>query len=109
MNYYGQIDFTLLCRLWREQPELFTKVQFKDGEHTLLKVNLNERQQPDQHGNTHYLKANCKKSAQKEGVNYYVGGSFKPSENNSGRPATASVMQEPAQMEHGTSTDNLPF
>lgn len=55
-------------------------VDFKDGKHALLKVNFNERQQPDEHGNTHYLQAACKKADRKEGVSYYVGSSFKPSQ-----------------------------
>lgn len=78
-NFYGQLDFTNLCRLWDKHKELFEIVEFKDGKHALLKVNFNERKQPDEHGNTHYLKANCKSADQREGVNYYVSSGFKPS------------------------------
>ena len=79
-SFFGKLDFTNLCRLWKDHKELFEMVDFKDGKHALLKVNFNERQQPDEHGNTHYLKANCKKAEQKEGVNYYISSGFRPSQ-----------------------------
>ena len=88
-DYFGKLDFTLLCRLWKDHKELFEMVDFKDGKHALLKVNFNERQQPDEHGNTHYLQAACKKADRKEGVNYYIGNSFKPSQSSSAAPEKA--------------------
>ena len=60
-SYFGQIDFTILSRLWRDHKELFKMVDFKDGKHALLNVNFNERQQPDDYGNTHYLQAAVRK------------------------------------------------
>ena len=102
MDYFGQLDFTLLCRLWKNHKELFQMVTFKDGEHAVLKVNFNERQQPDEHGNTHYLKASCNKAKQKEGVNYYIGSSFKPSQNQ--------PQQQPvSQQDEAENNDGLPF
>lgn len=102
MDYFGQLDFTLLCRLWKDHKELFQMVTFKDGEHAVLKVNFNERQQPDEHGNTHYLKASCNKAKQKEGVNYYIGSSFKPSQNQQ--------QQQPvSQQDDAENNDGLPF
>lgn len=102
MDYFGQLDFTLLCRLWKDHKELFQMVTFKDGEHAVLKVNFNERQQPDEHGNTHYLKASCNKAKQKEGVNYYIGSSFKPSQNQQ--------QQQPvSQQDDAAHSDGLPF
>lgn len=76
-SYSGQIDFTVLCRLWKQHKELFNMVTFKDGEHALLYVTLHERKEPDEKGNTHYLTADCKKDDRKDGVNYYVGSRFK--------------------------------
>lgn len=98
-DWYGKLDFTNLCRLWKEHRELFQMVDFKDGKHALLKVNFNERQQPDEHGNTHYLKANCKASEQKEGLNYYISSGFKPSQN----------QQSHEQTEKEISESELPF
>ena len=103
-DYFGKIDFTLLCRLWKEHKELFEMVDFKDGKHALLKVNFNERQQPDEHGNTHYLQAACKKADRKEGVNYYIGNSFKPSQNNS-----QSSSASPEKAAEPVNDDGLPF
>ena len=101
-SYYGKLDFTKLCRLWRGHKELFEMVNFQDGPHALLKCNFNARQQPDDHGNTHYLQANCKKADQREGLNYYIGDSFKPSQNNAQQPQAApqKVSEDP---------NDLPF
>lgn len=102
-DFFGSIDFTKICRLWRDHKELFQMVEFKDGQHALLKCNFNERQQPDEHGNTHYLQAACKKDERREGVNYYIGDSFRPSQNSQQKPAT-----QPAPQDNNTS-DDLPF
>lgn len=99
-SYYGQVDFTNLCRLWKEHKELFEMVDFKDGKHALLKVNFNERQQADEHGNTHYLKANCKKNEQKEGVNYFISSGFRLSQNQ---------QQTSEQAEQEANDSDLPF
>lgn len=104
-EFYGQIDFTVLCRLWKQHKELFKMVQFKDGEHAVLNCNFNERKEPDEHGNTHYLQAACKKADRRENVNYYVGNSFKPSQNSQQQPAR----QQPQQQEQAENSDDLPF
>jgi hypothetical protein len=102
-DYWGRIDFTNLCRLWKDHKELFEMVDFKDGKHALLKVNFNERQQADEHGNTHYLKANCRKADQKEGVNYYISSGFKPS------MQQASDNPAPTDSAAAENDPNLPF
>lgn len=104
-SYYGKLDFTKLCRLWKDHKELFDMVDFKDGKHALLKVNFNERQQADEHGNTHYLQANCKKDQRKEGLDYFVGSSFRPSQNDSQQSNTTSK-ESGASVEEN---DGLPF
>lgn len=35
--FLEQLDFTLLCRLWKEHKELFQMVDFKDGKHAIIK------------------------------------------------------------------------
>lgn len=35
--FLGQLDFTLLCHLWKEHKELFEMVDFKDGKHAIIK------------------------------------------------------------------------
>lgn len=77
-TYSGAIDFTILCRLWKQHRELFNMADFKDGQHALIYVTLHERKEPDDHGNTHYLQADCKKAERKEGLSYYIGSRFKP-------------------------------
>lgn len=72
-NYYGQIDLTKLGQIVKKHPELVKKVAFKDGEHKLLDILVNERQQTGTHGEAAYVKAKCKKEEQREGLNYYVG------------------------------------
>lgn len=101
MDYFGQLDFSLLCRLWRDHKELFQMVDFKDGKHAVLKTNFNERQQADDHGNTHYLQAACKKDERKQGLNYYIG-NYRPSQNNAQQSASP-------QQEATPSNDDLPF
>lgn len=101
-DFFGQLDFTLLCRLWREHKELFQMVDFKDGKHAILKTNFNARQQADDHGNTHYLQAACKKDERKQGLSYYLG-NFRPSTNNS------QTQQQPAQQSQANAAEDLPF
>lgn len=56
MNYYGQLDLTRLDNLINEHPEALRKVQFKDGEHLLLNIEVREKPQADQYGNVAYIK-----------------------------------------------------
>lgn len=101
-DFYGKIDLTNILRLWKNHKELFEMVDFKDGQHALLKVNFNERQQADEHGNTHYLKANCKAADQKEGLNYYISSGFKPSQRQQSQ-------QQPQQAAVSENEGDLPF
>jgi uncharacterized protein (DUF362 family) len=103
-DWYGSIDFTKICRLWRDHKELFQMVEFKDGQHALLKCNFNERQQPDDHGNTHYLQAACKKADRKEGVNYYISSGFKPSQS-----TAQSSSASPEKAAEPVNDNDLPF
>ena len=101
-DFFGQLDFSLLCRLWRDHKELFQMVDFKDGKHALLKTNFNERQTADDHGNTHYLQAACKKDERKEGLNYYLG-NYRPSQNSQQQPQQQTAQQTPED------PNDLPF
>lgn len=71
-NLYGSIDLTLIGRIVRQHPELIRKVQFKDGEHQLLNIDIHDKREADQYGNVAYIKAACKKGQQREGINYYL-------------------------------------
>ena len=71
-NLYGNLDLTVLGNLVRQHPELVRIVDFKDGKHKLLNIDVFEKQQTDQYGNVATIKASCKKDQQKEGVCYYL-------------------------------------
>lgn len=71
-NLYGSLDLTVLGNLVRNHPELVKEVQFKDGMHKLLNVDVLEKRQQDNYGNIATIKASCKKDQQKEGLNYYL-------------------------------------
>lgn len=93
-NLFGQIDLTLISRLMKEQPSLIKKVQFKDGEHMLLNVNVGLRQQPSNIGCTHYIRASVKRDDAVPGMKYYLG-DLKPS--TFGNNATAQTQQQQVQ------------
>ena len=95
-SYSGTIDFTLLCRIWKEHKELFNMAEFRDGtQHALIYATLHERKEPDEKGNTHYLQVDCKKDSRKEGVNYYIGSRFKPKDfGNTTQQATEETVAE---------------
>lgn len=46
-----------------------------------LDIEVYEKQHPGKYGDTHAIKASCRKSEQREGVNYYIG-NLKPSRYN---------------------------
>lgn len=100
-SYIGELDFTLLCRLWKDHKELFQMVNFKDGQHALLKVNFNARKQVDEKGHTHYLAAKCKQSDRKDGVNYFIGSNFKPTD--------GGKFEIPTSTSSEAVENNLPF
>lgn len=106
-NLYGNLDLTVLGNLVRQHPELIRIVDFKDGKHKLLNIDVFEKQQQDQYGNIATIKASCKKDQQKEGVNYYLA-NLKVSQfqNNSNQQQS----QQPApQQESNGVADDLPF
>ena len=72
-SYFGSIDLTRLGQIVRQHPELVKVANMKDGtQHKFLNIDINPKQQADQYGNVAYLKASCKKSEQKQGINYYL-------------------------------------
>lgn len=77
-EYYGEIDLTKLGQIVRKHNSLVKKVQFKDGEHQLLKVAILLKESPDKYGNTANIKVTCKRDLEVEGVQYFVG-DLKPS------------------------------
>lgn len=78
-NLYGEIDLTILGQIVRQHPEAVRKVKFKNGTtHQFLSINVNARQQTDQYGRTHFIKAGIKKAEQKQDVNYFIA-DLKPS------------------------------
>ena len=69
---FGQIDLTKIGALIQQQPELIRRVNFKDGEHMLLAINVNDMQRTDEHGNTHSITAYCRKDERKPELNYFI-------------------------------------
>lgn len=104
-DLFGQIDLTALGNIARNHPDAIKKVTFKDGSvHQMLNISVAARQQVDQYGRTHYIKAGIKKADQREGVKYYVA-DLKPS----GDQQAAPVMAPPAAEPQPETDGNLPF
>ena len=105
-NLYGQIDLTVLGKLVRQHPDLVKKVNFKDGEHQLINVDIFEKQQQDQYGNVATIKASCKKDQQKEGLSYYLANlkvsQYQNDNQQQSRPQAAAPQSQ-------NDDDNLPF
>lgn len=103
-GFYGSLDLTKLGQIVRQHPELVKTVNMKDGtQHKFLNIDINEKQQADQYGNTAYLKVSCKRDQQKQGLNYYLC-DLKQSQNNGQQYA----QQAPQQASAGGDND-LPF
>lgn len=66
-----------------------------------LRVEIRQRKDTDQYGNTHYVKAYGRKDQRRDGVNYYIG-NLKPSQYMASVPAP--LTEAPAQTD-----GNLPF
>lgn len=99
-NLYGELDLTLLGQIVRQHPEAVKKVTFKDGTtHQLLNINVYARQQVDQYGRTHYIKAGIKKAEQKQDANYYIA-DLKPSNSNQqqAQPQQATIPQDESEL-----------
>ena len=77
-THYGQLDLTKLGRIAKQHPELVKRVKFKDGEHKLLNIDIHNRKEADDHGNTAFIKASCKREEERVGVSYFIG-DLKPS------------------------------
>lgn len=108
-NLYGQLDLTALGNLCRQHPQLIKKVNFRDGEHQLLNIDLFAKQQADQYGNVAVIKASCKKDERKDNLNYYIANlkvSSYQDDNNKGN-AQKPVQNGSSQEQQGG--DNLPF
>lgn len=88
MNYYGQIDLTKLDAIKKEHPEAIKYVQFKDGIHALLNIDVRDRMNSEK--NEAYIKAYVKNP--KEGVNLFVG-DLLPSKFDGNQQATAPAQQ----------------
>ena len=77
---YGQLDLTKIAALIQQQPELVRRVNFKDGEHMLLPINVNDMQRTDEHGNTHSITDYCRKDDRNPNLSYFIA-NLKPSNN----------------------------
>jgi len=103
-NYFGSIDLTKLGQIVRQHPELVKTANMRDGtQHQFINIDVNDKQQADQYGNTAYIKVSCKKDMQKEGINYYLT-DLKPSKFNN-QPQAA----PPQQQAQDNQNDEVPF
>ena len=107
-NLYGSLDLTVLGKLVRQHPELVREVEFKDGKHQLLNIDVFGKQQADQYGNVATIKASCKKDQQKPNLSYYLA-NLKVSQyqnDNQQQQQPARQNQAPQQ---SADDDSLPF
>lgn len=104
-NLYGNLDLTVLGNLVRQHPELVRIVDFKDGKHKLLNIDVFEKQQQDQYGNIATIKASCKKDQQKQGVNYYLANLKVSQYQNNSQQQTQQPVQQPVLQDDS----DLPF
>ncbi len=58
-------------------PKELIRTSEKNGK-KYLTIEVRERREPGKYGDTHYVKAYCKKDERKENVNYFIG-DLKPS------------------------------
>lgn len=107
-NLYGSLDLTVLGKLVRQHPELVRKVNFKDGEHQLINIDVFSKQQPDQYDNVATIKASCKKDQQKEGLSYYLA-NLKVSQYQNDNQQQKPARQNQAPQQNSGDDDNLPF
>lgn len=112
-NLFGSIDLTLLGKIVRQHPELVRKVQFKDGEHQLLNIDVQEKREQDQYGNVAYIKASCKKDQQREGLNYYLANlkvsQFQDDQQPQQSPIPNAKPFEQSQTQSPATDSDLPF
>lgn len=105
-SYYGSIDITKLGQLMRQHPELVRVANMKDGtQHQFINIDISPKQNgADQYGNVAYLKAACKKTEQKQGLNYYLA-DLKLSQNSQPASAQAPI----AGTTDNNANNGLPF
>lgn len=94
-NYYGSLCLSDIPK------EL---IQTGKNGKKYLNIDIYERREVSQFGETHTIKASCKKEEQKEGVNYYIG-ALKPSKYQD----TPQQAQAPAPATQESEDDGLPF
>ena len=87
--FYGQLDLTKIAALVQQQPELVKYATFRDGEHMLLPININDMQKTDEHGNTHSITAYCRKDNRNPNLNYFIA-NLKPNNNDNQPPINTS-------------------
>lgn len=104
-NLYGQLDLTVLGKLVRQHPDLVKKVNFRDGEHQMINIDVFNKQQQDQYGNVATIKASCKKDQQKESLSYYLANLKVSQYQNSNQQQQAAAPQSNA----GGDDSELPF
>lgn len=96
-NYYGSLDLTELGNIVRNHPELVQEVQMRDGTtHKFIKIDVREKETPDQYGNSASIKVTCKTEERKEGVKYYIS-NLKQSKFGGLQPQPTSVLGQPQQ------------
>ena len=108
-NLYGSLDLTVLGKLVRQHPELVRKVNFRDGEHQLINIDVFGKQQPDQYDNVATIKATCKKDQQKEGLSYYLANLKVSQYQNDSQQHQQPARQQPAPQQSANDNDDLPF
>lgn len=100
-NLFGSIDLTKLGQIVRQHPELVKTANMKDGTtHQFINIDINEKQQTDQYGNTAYMKVGCKKDQQKQNLNYYLCDL---------RPSQYGNQQQPSAPHPQNDDSELPF
>lgn len=105
-THYGQLDLTALGKVVRQQPNLVKKVNFKDGEHQLINIRIFDKDTPDEHGNTGFIKIGVKKDEEQQGLRYFIA-NLKPAEQNGQQQPSNN--QQPRQQEEMPNGDDLPF
>lgn len=108
-NLYGTIDLTVLGQLCRQHPQLIKKVNFRDGEHQLLNIDLFAKQQADQYGNVAVIKASCKKDERKDNLNYYIANLKVSNYQDNGNQQQPSNQNGGSQQPESGSSNDLPF
>lgn len=90
---FGQLDLTKIAALVQQQPGLVKNVNFRDGEHMLLPINVNDMQKTDEYGNTHSITAYCRKDDRNPNLNYFIA-NLKPSNNDNQPPIDTNLANQ---------------